>query len=476
MKSNSSTPAQWIQEHFWIPELRGPIHLEPYQVDCVNEALSRDENGNFKYSIIVWSDIKKSIKSCIAAAVALMTAEDKEWGEVYIIANDLEQADSRVAGYVRRSIDLNKEFTDKYRQKGYTLTNRRRTKIQAIPIDPSGEAGSNADAIIFSELWGANEDAKQRMWSELTLSPTKFGQSFRWIESYAGFTDESELLFSLYTQGKTNGHLLWPERLYHDNINGESVLQAYANPEARMFCLWNNTPRLPWQSNEYYASEAAVLTDGEFRRMHRNEWVTSEEAFVPEAWWDACKRDEFPVIVPNTSKIVVMDAGIASDTFGLVMGYRHPENEHDVVIEYARKWIPPKGGRLDFQGTDEQPGPELELRRLCKENNVIMVAYDEYQLADMAKRLSREGLAWFRRFSQGSDRLVADSMLRDSIRNRSIWHNGNPDLREHVLNANAKTDEKEDRKIRIVKRNHQLKIDLCVCASMLNHSLRRLNL
>lgn len=471
------TPADWIQANFWIPELRGPIVLEPYQIDCVNEALSKDENGEFKYSIIVWSDIKKSIKSCIAAAVALMTAEQNDWAEIYVIANDLNQADSRVAHYARRSIELNPEFRRKFKRKGYTLTNKQHSRIEAIPIDPSGEAGSNADAIIFSELWGANEDAKQRMWSEMTLSPTKFAKSFRWIESYAGFSEESELLWSLYETGVKNGKLLWPDRLYGDNLNPEgSVLQAYVNEDARMFCLWNDTPRCPWQSDRYYASEEAILTPNEFQRIHRNQWVTSEETFVPEAWWDACKREELPKVNANEPKIIAMDAGIASDTFGIVMGYRHPTNVDEVVIEYSQKWTPPKGGRLDFQGSEENPGPERELIRLCGSNNVIMVAYDEYQLADMAQRLSKTGMAWFRRFSQGGDRLVADSMLRDKIRNRAIWHDGNKDLREHVLNANAKTDEKEDRKIRIVKRMPALKIDLAICTSMASHEIMRLNL
>lgn len=444
----------------------------------VNEALSLDENGLYKYSIIVWSDIKKSAKSTIAAAVALYISEHTQYGETYLIANDLKQADSRVAHYVRRAVELNPEFNKKYRTRGYTMTGRHGSKIEAIPIDPSGEAGSNADMIQYSELWGANEEAKRRMWSELTLSPTKFGKSFRWIESYAGFSEESQLLWSLYELGAKQGKLLWPDRMYQDNLKGESVLEVYVNPAARMLCLWNTTPRCPWQTADYYASEAAVLTPNEFQRMHRNQWVTSEETFVPIEWWDACARslEEMPKPTPNTPMVVTMDAGIASDTFGMVMGFRHPTLEHETVVHKAIRWIPPKGGRLNFQGTDEEPGPELMLRKWIKENNVIEVAYDEYQLADLAMRLGREGAAWFKRFSQGGDRLVADSMLRDKIRNRAIWQDGNPYLREHLANANAKTDEKEDRKIRIVKRMADLKIDLAICLSMLNHEIHRLNL
>lgn len=467
-----------MQSNFWIPELRGPIVLEPYQSDALNEAFSIGDDGLFKYSVVIWSDIKKSAKSSIAASVALYMAEHNDYAEIYVIANDLNQANSRVNEYLRRALTLNPDFRKKYRERGYvTINSNNRSKVEAIPIDPSGEAGSNAELLIWSELWGSNEEAKQRMFSEMTLSPTKFGKSMRWIESYAGFSEESALLWSLYDLGVRSGTRLWPDRMYKDNERGESPLELYVNPEARMLCLWNTRPRCPWQTEAYYKSERAILTPNEYNRMHRNQWVTSEETFVPIEWWDACKVEPLPAPArPNTEKIVAADAGIASDTFGVVMGYRHPTEPETAVVEYAKKWTPPKGGRLDFLGTEENPGPETELRRLFKENNVVEFTYDEYQLADMAGRFSREGLVWCKRFSQGSDRLIADSMLRDKIRNRTMMHDGNLDLRDHLQNANAKTDEKEDRKIRIVKRMATLKVDLAVSLSMFSHEIMRLNL
>lgn len=106
---------------------------------------------------------------------------------------------------------------------------------------------------------------------------------------------------------------------------------------------------------------------------------------------------------------------------------------------------------------------------------MVEVGYDEFQLHDMATRLMKEGLAWFRPFGQGNERLVADNQVRELFRDRRIWHRGEPEFREHVQNADAKIDP-EDRKIRIVKRAEQLKIDLLICASMMSHEVLRLNL
>jgi len=497
-------PVKWIEEEFFIPEtkhdpvLKGHLQLMPYQRDALYEALSRGEDGKYKYSIVIWSDIKKSIKSTIAAAVNLARAHTVEWGEFYIVANDLKQANSRVSRYVRRSLILNPKTNPKknrkYKMSGYEITLPNGSTIEAIPIDPSGEAGSNADQITWSELWGSNEKAKNDMWAEMTLSPTKEGESFRWVESYAGFTEEADLLYSLWETGVKDGELLWPDRLYDVTEGKPAPLELYVNKQARMLCLWNTLPRNPWQTKRYYAAEAAVLPSNQFRRMHRNEWVTSTETFVPMAWWDACERkdEEWPKWVERPKKVaaydrpfsketwpvvIALDAAVSGAAFGVWMGCLHPEHPQEILELYAKKWEPPKfgDGKIDYIGTPEKPGPELEVRRLLSEYNVVEVAYDEFQLHFFCQKMFEEGLAHFRSFPQGNERLIGDSLLQTFIRERRYWHRGNLDMREHIQNADAKIDT-EDRKIRIVKRTERLNNDLAVCAAMGSRELTRLNL
>lgn len=481
---STSDLVDWIEREFYIPETRhdpilhGRIGLQDYQRDALREALTRDSDGNFQYSIIVWSDIKKSAKSTIAASVVLARAEQTEWGEFYIVANDLKQADSRVNHYIRRAVQLNPKLKGTYRMNGYRITAGSGAVIEAIPIDPSGEAGSNADQVVFSELWGANEDAKQHMWAEMTIPPGKHGKAFRWIESYAGFAEEAELLYSLYEIGVKKGELLWPEKLYPVTDGEPAPLELYVNREAGMLCLWNTKPRCPWQTQNYYASEAQILPANEFRRIHRNQWVSNSETFVPMEWFDACMRgaEEFPAIDNRgMSHIIALDAAVSGDCFALLMGCRHPDFPDNVAVRYAQIWKPKAGQKINYQGTEENPGPELVLRRLIKDYNIVQVTYDPYQLHDMTSRLKQEGLAWFKAFPQEKPRLYADSQLRDLIRERRFWHRGEADLRDHFQNANAEID-KEDHKIRIVKRTEKLKIDLCVAASMCSYELLRLNL
>lgn len=251
----------WIQSEFYIPETGAPIQLVSYQLAVLNEALRRDTNGDFAYSLVLWSDIKKSAKSTIAAAAALYLAWHTPYESVRIVGNDLKQADSRTFFYIKRAIELNPRLRDQCAVKNYQIVLPNRTSITAIPVDPKGEAGGGDLIICFTELWAAKNKAAQALWSETTLSPLKFGKSIRWAESYAGFEAQSPILEQLYDEGVNKGQVV---------DVGIPGLELYRNK--RLLALWNTQPRCPWQTEEYYEQERSTLDADEFARLHRNQW------------------------------------------------------------------------------------------------------------------------------------------------------------------------------------------------------------
>lgn len=242
---------------------------------------------------------------------------------------------------------------------------------------------------------------------------------------------------------------------------------AGLNSFRAIFLPWHARPT---RTREWYAKAEA---DSISVKHHKQEYpADAKEAFVsignerflPDMLlWDACIAP-IPPLDPRTPMVIGLDAGVHSDSFGMVGVTRHPIHNTFVAVRFVQEWKP-VNGVISFQGTEETPGPERVLRRLCQSYNVVCVTYDEYMLADMAQRLTSEGVAWFRVFSQGGDRLEADKGLFDLIIERRIAHDGNADLRRHIDNANRKPDP-ETRKLRLVKREASLKIDLSVCLSM----------
>jgi hypothetical protein len=345
---------------------------------------------------------------------------------------------------------------------GYKITLPNHSIVEAIPIDPEGEAGGGDDLAIYSELWGWKSKAELSMWTETTLSPLKYGQSLRWCDTYAGFTGESPVLEKLYDLGVKEGQ----------PINTE--FEMYAN--GRLFVLWNTTPHLPWQTPEYYAQESMTLEDNEFRRVHKNEFVSSTESFVQPEWWNACKGN-LPKLEDGDPCIVVMDAAVSGDCFGILMVSRH---DGKTIPSMVRKWVPPIGGKITYEppeGTDPEDAITYPAGYVCylvEHFNVLEVAYDPYQLHSLATKLSQDLICYFRPFNQAADRLLADKSLQDAIKAREVLQDGNEDLTEHILNSAAKSE--GEKSIRIVKKSSNKKIDLAVCLSMGHYEAVRLGI
>ena len=242
------------------------------------------------------------------------------------------------------------------------------------------------------------------------------------------------------------------------------------------------------------------LTEKEKRVLLNAEWedLTDGEPFLPSIiWWDTCKED-LPPLTQDEQVVLSLDAATGrrstdSDCFAIVGTTRHPDPQKygTVAVRIAETWQARPGEKIDYLGTEENPGPERFLLRLCGyrlteyglyhfdpniQHNVMVVTFDPTELHDMAQRLyTHEGIVWFEEFSQGNQRLEADRQLLELIKNRRIAHNGDEKLREHIRNADRKLDS-TGRHMRIVKRNESQKIDLTIALSMASYMTLHLNL
>ncbi len=332
-----------------------------------------------------------------------------------------------------------------------------------------------------TELWGYIHEDAVRFWAEMAPSPI-VKNSMRMIETYAGFEGESELLWGLYQSGVLEGRQLTAGEIgldaFEESPNPDDKVPCYVNEAAGIFAYWDDgdqAHRMPWQRGEegkrYYASESATQKPNQMSRLHGNKWVRAESSFVPIEWWDAC-LNPLPLKVGEKTPLVIgLDAAVSGDCFALVVVSRDPLNPKlGIAVRACRVWTPPKGGKIDFVG------PEEAVKEFCKLYNVIECCYDPYQLYDMGTRLTKAGICWMNSFDQGNKRLEADKGLYDLILQKRIRHDGNPDLREHIANANAKQSTDTDSKMRIVKKAESRKIDLLVSLSMCSFECLRLNI
>jgi hypothetical protein len=227
-----------------------------------------------------------------------------------------------------------------------------------------------------------------------------------------------------------------------------------------IFLPWNARPDrdAAWYSR--VEKDALSSTD-----MAREYPATPEEAFTEKisdpflesmTWWEACKE---PLGAPTRHEpcVLAVDAGVSSDCFALVLVSRHPVQRERPAERLTKVYVPQNGQQLDFDPI------EVDIRQLCKQYNIVQIAYDSYQLHQMMTRLRNEGVVLTVPFNQAGDRLIADKQLLDVIMQRKLAHSGNEILGQHVQNAGRQVD---DKKLRIVKRKPHLKIDAAVALSM----------
>lgn len=472
-------PADWITTNFYVDRPRdpitakvlpaGPVRLAEYQKRVLREAFRRDEEGKLFYSTVVWSEPKKSGKTAIAAAAGMYMAAMTPAANIYCLANDGKQSADRIFNAMAHCLELHKSrggvfktIAPLWNPPKIKLANR--TVIEAIPCDAEGEAGSEPLMTIYSELWGYRQEYKERLWTEMTIPPTLFGYAMRWVESYAGYEDESTTLWQLYDTGFNNGRQIWPD------------LPVYVNEPARQLTFWSHDPRQPWQTKEYYAAESKTLRPDEFRRIHRNEWVNSTASLFDDIiTFDKCRDQRIAVALPEgdlTPMAVSIDASISGDCCAIVAVTRHPDDAWNaevrrVIERFSRIWTPEKGAKMDYEATLVP-----YLRWLCDKFNVWKVVYDEYQLHKLATDLAHEGIAPFSVFNQHNRRAVADKQWYDMVVNQQFIHKGELEQRQHVQNAAAKLDGKV---MRIVKKTENRPIDWVIAASMATDEILRLN-
>ena len=451
---------EWAESDFFILETKRPIALQPVQKTVLRMFSELRRDGRFRWKNLLYSTIKKSGKTTMAAVYQRWAAEMwGDYGEIYHMGNKQDQAKARAFKLTRYSIEqAPKNIRNDWDIQTTVMTHiPTGSFIQALPVNASGEAGGNQRLTTWTEFHGYVHEENNRMWSELQPVPTQL-LSQRFVESYAGYEGESLLLKSWWDLVKKEENRLHDRYPIYGDETASLIAYIDTGEAAR---------RMPWQigklGDEYYAEQQRTELPHEYRRLHLNEWVSSQNKLIPLELWDRLAGEPLNPLetwnYPGSFLVAAADASVSGDSTALLMLMYWREKVY--VIE-AWEWIPPDGGKLDYNATIK---PELigMLERYA--GRLVKIVYDPYQLHDVMTTLAAAYASVnFEAFEQGSRRLDADTMLVSRIRQEKVLHSGQSNLRAHLDNADGKAS--GDKKIRIVKRENSKKIDLAVALSM----------
>jgi Phage Terminase len=437
-------PIAFIEHVMCDPETGRPFLLSDAERWFLKFAFTLNADGRLMYPELVFGAIKKSGKTTLAAIILLVTVliYGGRYAEAICVANDLEQAQSRVFAIVKRIIECSPLLRSITKLTADRITfPTLNASIIAIASDAASAAGANPNIVVFDELWGYVSERARRLWDELIPVPTR-KVSARLTVSYAGFSGESLLLEEIYKRGMS-----LPEV-------GPSLRAG-----SGMLFAWHTQPIAIWQTESWLADMRRSLRPNAYLRMIENQFVTSETSFIDPAWWDMCVDPTASPVIGRRSLLVTIgiDASTKHDSTAIVCCSWDKELEK-VVLLWHRIYQPTPDDPLDFEAAIESTVLDLHARF-----RVQRVLFDPYQMAACSQRLTRQGVKMEEYPQSVPNITTASQNLYELIQGRNIIAYPDATLRLALSRAVAK---ETSRGWHIAKEKQSHKIDVVIALAM----------
>jgi phage terminase large subunit-like protein len=311
------------------------------------------------------------------------------------------------------------------------------------------------------------------MWDELTPIPT-VNVSLRFIATYAGFQDKSDLLWDLYLKGvSTDEH----EDGKGTRVPGFEDLPVYEN--GSLFVYWDHENRMPWQTEKYLEDQFLNEKPNVYLRFHENRWVSSKDTFVPAAWYERAVEKGIELGISRSVRLwpehpmrklpvfVAIDASYKRDStsvtavaYDLEAGLIY-ELDHEIWLpEYVKE----EEGFFDLWETVGE-----YVLGLSKILNIELVVYDPTQMHQVATMLAKEGIT-IQEYEQTVPNMKAASQsLYDVLQTNSFVTFEDDRARQQIKKAVAEATGNGFRIVKYKADARSAKIDWVIALAMAIH-------
>lgn len=418
------------------------LQLEDFQLEVMEAVLSdrrevviSQPRGAGKTTLLGLYALWELVRHPEATIIAAAASRDQ--------AHHLFRAAERFA---TRVPELRREFTFTLRE----IRTPSRGRLLVVSADSEKQMGHDPFRVVVDELGSHTDD---RLYVSLRSALIKNPEARMRIISTMGGHEEAPMPTMrrrVLEEGKASreGALmraetrdsLWLEWSVdeHGDIDDMEVVKA-ANPRAAI-------------TAEVLAEHRRVLHESAFRRLHANQNLPDNDAFISADAWDACGGEiEIP---PGSEVVVAVDAGIRRDSTAVVTVRQDDQGVFHAGFEV---WTPSKNREVRLDDVEEH------IAALCERFDVRMVAYDKHLFIGSAQRLDEAGAPMIEYPQTNSKMVPATQLLHEVIASRRLRHGGDPTARSHALAAVVAETEMG---LRIRKTASRDRIDALVALAM----------
>ena len=434
------------------------IKLRPWQERLLEETLEVDEQGLFKKRTAVWSMGRKNGKSALVTGLGLwFLINGDEGGEVYSCAAEKEQA--RITfGDARKIIEREPELAG--------MCNIYRDVIEVpgtgsiwrvLSAEAYSKEGLNASAVIFDEAAALKDRA---MWDVMQLSMASRRQPMMIATTTCGVksdsTGQDSTAYQLYQYG---------QKVARGEVDDPSFYMAWweapADADHRLEETWiaANPGYGDLNSKADFESMVKRTPEAEFRTKRCNQWVSSQNTWLPAGVWDSLQED---IPIPDDVEVVLgVDGSFSGDTTAIVAVSVPKTHEDKPHVWLVQAWEKQPDDLHDWR-VDTLEVEQTLIDFAQKHRNLREIAFDPFRWQRTMAVLQDLGLPVVEYNSTSARRMIpACQKVFDSVTEATLTHSGDPLLARHLDNCVLKID---NMGARIVKesRNSPRKIDAAV--------------
>ena len=390
-----------------------PFILQEYQKEQIIKPLfgwKNKEDDSRKYRTAFIFLPRKNGKSTLAAAIILtLLYLDNEYGaEYYSAANDKEQAKivySVVADMVRNNPKL-ESYVEIF--KNSIVYNAQGSFYKAISRETSTKHGFNTSAFIYDELHGMRDDGTENLWQVLETSTGARKSPISIAITTAGF-DKFSACYKMYDYAKRvkDGSLIDDQFLPvifeadEDDDIEDPKTWAKANPGLDV------SLKRSYMEREVKKALAQPSYENVFRRLHLNQWTSSESRWINDADIIACNDTISDEVLLSAPCYGGLDLASVRDLTSFVLSWRIGEKiicKHWTFIP-EDKYEGRTGGKdgINYQQFADYleitPGNvtdynyvKAKIFELCEKYQVQSIAYDRWNSSQLVIECIEEGL------------------------------------------------------------------------------------
>ena len=393
------------------------LDLEPFQRKIMREVFGTRRE-------VVVTQPRGAGKTTLEAAHALyVLARNPEW-QIVVAAASRDQAQHlfrQASRFAKQLPELRAELTFTQRE----IRTRPGGRLAVISADAEKQLGWDPNLVIIDELGSHRDDS---LYISLRTSLIKRPDARLVVISTVGSPDGpfAELRRRALERGRVTRKGAFTRASSPNLILLEWSVPTDASIDDMGSVKAANVAS--WITEEALAEQREAIRESAFRRLHCNQEVAGDEAFIDAAEWD--RNSAAPELAGDGFRVIGVDAAVSSDTAAIALVRRDPEDVYHVIW---RVWVPTKRDKVPLADV------EAVTREWAQTHQVDAVVYDARFFEHAAQNLEDAGVpvkAW--RYQRNA---AAAGTLHEIVSHGRLRHGGADLPRRHALAAEIRDRE-----------------------------------